>query len=146
MSAHEITLTLPEELHALLASRARTSAQASDEVIAQALTRQFILAPEPHLPAAIQAELRAMSDLSDDALWVIARSGPNEDTLALYDLLTERHADGTLTSAGKHLLGQLRDELDAVTLRKAQAFALLRSRGVALPSLALEVQPASGLP
>ena len=52
MSAHEITLTLPEELYDLLASRARTSAQALDEVIAQALTRQFALAPEPHLTQA----------------------------------------------------------------------------------------------
>jgi len=136
MNTHEIILTLPEELYALLASRARTSAQAVDEVIAQALTRQFALAPEPRLSAAIQPELRAMSDLSADALWVIAQIGPNEEKLALYDLLTERHVDGTLTSEEKRPRGQLRDELDAVTLRKAQAFALLRSRGIAFPSLA----------
>ncbi len=135
MSAHEITLTLPEELYALLTTRARASEQALDEVIAQALTQQFALTPEPHLPATIQAELRAMSNLSDDALWAIARSSANDDKLALYDLLTDRHLDGTLTLEGNHLLAELRDELDAVTLRKAQAFALLHSRGIALPSL-----------
>ena len=38
MNTHEIILTLPEELYALLASRARTSAQAP--------TRQFALTPD----------------------------------------------------------------------------------------------------
>lgn len=135
MSAREITLTLPEALYEQLAARAQTDARGLDEVITQALTQQFATIPEPDLPAELQAELRAMAALSDDVLWSIARSQANPDKIALYDVLTERHFEGSLTPEGQHLLRQLREELEAVTLRKAQAFALLRGRGVVLPTL-----------
>jgi hypothetical protein len=40
-----------------------------------------------------------------------------------------------LTSEGQAWLDTLRDEADALMLRKAQAFALLKSRGHKLPTL-----------
>jgi hypothetical protein len=135
MSAREITLMLPEALYEQLAAQAQSDARGLDDVITQALIQQFAIVPESELPSSLQAELRTMAGLSDDALWAIARSDANPDKVALYDLLTDRQIDGTLTAEGIHLLQQLRDELEAVTLRKAQAFALLRSRGVELPSL-----------
>lgn len=135
MSAREITLTLPKALYEQLAAQAQNAARGLDEVITQALTQRFATVPEPDLPAELQAELRAMAVLSDDTLWSIARSQANPDKIALYDVLTERHVEGSLTPEGHHLLRQLREELEAVTLRKAQAFALLRSRGVTLPAL-----------
>jgi hypothetical protein len=40
-----------------------------------------------------------------------------------------------LTVEGRRLLTELRDEADALMLRKAHAFALLQSRGYTLPTL-----------
>lgn len=76
-----------------------------------------------------------MAQLSDDALWVIAGSTANEDKQALYDLLIERQNTVSLTVEGRHLLAQLRDDADALVVRKAHAYALLHGRGHALPSL-----------
>ena len=68
-----------------------------------------MIEPEPDLPAAVQAELRAMEGLSDDALWTIARSRGNAEMTV--------------------------DEADRLMLRKAHAFVLLQRRGYRLPSL-----------
>jgi hypothetical protein len=47
----------------------------------------------------------------------------------------DRHQSGTLTPEGQAWLDTLRNEADALMLRKAQAYALLKSRGHKLPTL-----------
>ncbi len=76
-----------------------------------------------------------MEHLSDEALWAIARSTANDDKIALYDLLIERQNSGSLTVEGHGLLTQLREEADALMVRKAHAYAILQSRGYTLPTL-----------
>jgi hypothetical protein len=90
---------------------------------------------EDDLPASLQAELKAMEQLSDDALWSIAKSTLNPDKIALYDTLLERLHEQTLTPEGRAWLTRLREEADALMLRKAHAYVLLKSRGHQLPSL-----------
>ena len=133
--SRSITVTLPEDLYDQLEAQARTAARSVDELVAQTLARSLPPSPEPDLPPAIQAELHAMEHLSDEALWAIARSTANDDKVALYDLLIERQNAGTLTVEGRRLLAELREEADALTLRKAHAYALLQSRGYTLPTL-----------
>jgi hypothetical protein len=133
--SRSITVSLPEDLYDQLEARARTAARSVDEVVAQTLARSLPPSPEPDLPPAVQAELRAMEHLSDEALWAIARSTANDDKIALYDLLIERQNAGTLTAEGRRLLMELREEADALMLRKAHAYALLQSRGYTLPTL-----------
>lgn len=70
-----------------------------------------------------------MTLLSDVSVLQIARSRMNEDKVALYDVLLDRNQDGTLTMEGRELLRGLREEADALMLRKAHAYALLKSRG-----------------
>lgn len=130
------TIEVPEELYVQLEQRAQAAAQSVDSVAAQALARSLPLAPEADLPQAMQAELAAMLHLSDEALWTIAGSTMNRDTLALYDMLRERKAAGTLTPEGQQWLARLAQEADALMLRKAQAYALLKRRGHQLPALA----------
>jgi hypothetical protein len=130
-----ITVTLPEGVYEQLAARAQTAARSVEDVVAETLARTLPPAPELDLPPAVQAELKAMEQLSDEALWTIAYSTANDDKIALYDLLIERQNTGTLTAEGRRLLTQLRDEADALMLRKAHAYALLQSRGYTLPSL-----------
>ena len=133
--SRSITVTLPEDLYDQLEAQARTAARSVDEMVGQALARSLPPSPEPDLPPAVQAELHAMEHLSDEALWAIARSTANDDKIALYDLLIERQNAGTLTVEGRRLLTELRDEADALMLRKAHAYALLQSRGYTLPTL-----------
>jgi hypothetical protein len=133
--SRSITVTLPEDLYDQLEAQARTAARSVDEMVAQTLARSLPPSPEPDLPPAIQAELHAMEHLSDEALWANARSTANDDKIALYDLLIERQNAGTLTVEGRRLLTELRDESDALMLRKAHAYALLQSRGYTLPTL-----------
>jgi plasmid stability protein len=130
-----ITVTLPEDLYEQLEARARTAARSVEDVVTQTLARSLPPTAEPNLPPAVQAELNAMEQLSDEALWTIARSTANDDKVALYDLLVERQDAGMLTPEGRSLLTQLRDAADALMLRKAHAYALLQSRGYTLPTL-----------
>ena len=53
----------------------------------------------------------------------------NEDKVALYDVLLERNQARALTLEGQEWLDTLHNEADALMLRKAQAYALLKSRG-----------------
>lgn len=91
---------------------------------------------EADLPDALQTELQAMGHLSNQSLWEIAQGTMNPDQVALYDLLLERHNAAILTPAGRNSLAQLREEGEALMLRKGHAYTLLQSRGHTLPSLA----------
>lgn len=83
----------------------------------------------------MQAELKAIEQLSDEGLWQIAQGGMNPDEVALYDLLLQRHHAGTLTPEGREWLTRLREAAEALMLRKAHAYTVLQSRGHTLPSL-----------
>jgi hypothetical protein len=135
MAARTITVTLPEDVYAQLEARARATARSIDDLVSQTLAHGLPPQTEADLPLPVQAELDAMVYLSDEALWAIARSTANEDNRALYDLLIERQNDGSLTTQGRNLLAQLREEADALMVRKAQAHALLHSRGHTPPTL-----------
>lgn len=143
MAERIITVTVPETMYTQLEVEVRAHARSMDEFITQTLTRTLPLALEPDLPSSVEAELQAMEHLSDEALWAIARSQANDDKVALYDLLIERQDAGALTSEGKKVLTQLREETDALMVRKAHAFVLLRDRGYPLPTLdELPTEPA----
>ena len=135
MTVRTITVTVSEDVFARLEAEARSSARSVDDLVAQTLTRVLPPPAEPDLPPSVQAELQAMEHLSDEALWAMARSAANDDKIALYDLLIERQHAGALTPEGRQLLTQLRAEADALMVRKAHAYALLQSRGYALPTL-----------
>lgn len=134
MTIQTITLGLPETIRKQLESQARAKARPIEEVALQALTRSLPPPVEDDLPAALRAELKAMSRLSDQSLWDIAAGTMNPDKVALYDVLLERLQDQTLTSEGREWLARLREEADTLMLRKAHAYALLKSRGHALPA------------
>ena len=74
-----------------------------------------------------------MEQLADSALWEVAGSTASSDTLALYDLLTQRQQDGMLTPQGQQWLELVRAEADLLMLRKAHAYALLKQRGHQVP-------------
>ena len=132
--AHSLTVTLPDHLFRQLQRQAQVVNRPLNEVAVTTLER-LVVPVEDDLPPALQTELTAMAYLSDDALWQIAGSVMNKDKIALYDLLLERRQSGTLTPEGQAWLDTLRNEADALILLKAQAYALLKSRGHKLPTL-----------
>lgn len=94
------TIEVPEDLYTQLEQRAHAASQSVDAVVIRTLTSSLPPAPEPDLPQTVQDELAAMEHRSDEALWVIARSTMNRNSLALYDLLQERKEEGSLDSRG----------------------------------------------
>ena len=137
MTIRTVTISLPEALYTQLEARAQTASRSVDDVVAQTLVQALPLppAPEADLPFAVQAELTAMEQLSDNALWAIARSTASDDTVALYDTLVDRQGMGALTPEGQQWLDRLRGDAGALMLRKAHAYALLKARGHTLPRL-----------
>ena len=133
-SARRLTLNLSERLYEHLYSQAQATARTVNEVVEERLIRS-IPPLEDDLPPAIRAELVAMERLSDHALWQIAESKTDADTTALYDVLLARLHHGTLTPAGRDWLRRLRSESEALTLRKAHAYLVLKNRGYQLPTL-----------
>ena len=134
MTAHTLTLVLPENLYLRLDQAAQAAARPVTEVILQTLAHHLPPAVEDDLPFALRAELLALEALSDEALWTIALGVFNQDKVTLYDALLERQAANTLTPEGREWLTRLREEADALMLRKAHALALLKSRGHSLPA------------
>ncbi|HLF88942.1 MAG TPA: hypothetical protein VI451_08370 [Anaerolineales bacterium] len=130
-----LTLTLPDYVYQELQNQAKATTRPLDEVASQVIIQNLAPKIEEDLPPALRAELDAMSVLSDETIWQIADSQMNQDKVALYDVLLERLKNGSLTPEGQELLTDLRNEADALMLRKAHAYTLLKSRGHKLPSL-----------
>lgn len=128
-------MALPRQLYERLQNQAQAAERSVSEVITETLERSLPPEIEADLPSALQQELEAMAQLSDAALWQIAQATMNPDKVAFYDVLLERNRDGDLTAEGREWLTRLRNEADALMLRKAHAYALLQSRGYRLPTL-----------
>ncbi len=136
MTSHTLTLTIPNELYQHLQTQAQVLSRPLPELAVQILAQHVPKPPvENDLPSAIQVELSAMEELSDEVLWQIAESHYNSDKVVLYDVLLDRNKNGQLTTEGQILLNQLREESELLMLRKAHAYALLKSRGHQLPTL-----------
>ena len=134
MSNHTLVLNLPDSLYQQLEANAQATKRPLSEVALRNLA-QSLPPLADDLPPALKEELAALASLSDSVLWQIAKSVMNTDEVALYDLLLERLKKGTLTVQGQTYLATLRQQSDELMLRKAHAFALLKSRGHKLPTL-----------
>ncbi len=81
----------------------------------------------PTLPPDVEAELDAFPNLSDELLWLIARTaltdGEREELAALNE------ATGQLTDEQEQRRETLLDTYDRIMVRRAQAAVILQSRG-----------------
>ena len=143
MTVRTITVTISERLFLQLEAAARSSAQSLDAVVAQTLERTL----PPHLvallPTELQAELAAMEQLSDEALRAIAYSTATPERSAQMDVLTALKQDGAITPSRQAQLTALRAESEALMVRKAHAFVLLKSRGHTPPPIDQIPMPAA---
>ncbi len=132
MSVHQVTVALPESIYL----RLQRTAQATRQTVTDVLLRAVQIGSPPgweDAPAEFQADLAALEQMEDAALWQIARSLQTEDEMLRYQSLLEKNAAEPLTLAERAELTDLRTTADRFMLRKAQAAAILRWRGHQLP-------------
>lgn len=122
-----ISLELPPAAYEQLRLAATRQNRPVAEVVKDIVLREI---PEmPTLPADIEAELESFSVLSDDVLWLIARSSlqrqQQTDLAKLNDLAQRRQ----LTPAEQTQQKDLADSYDRLLIRRAQAALALKHRG-----------------
>jgi hypothetical protein len=128
MSDYAVTLPVPEEIYDRARQVAAGTAQSVEAVLLQQLQAAF-MAPLPPLPPDEQRELEALTSLSDEALWTLAREQMAQDKQARLHVLMEANSQGTLEEAQRVELEALVTQGQRLSVRKAQAAALLTERG-----------------
>src|SRR5262245_6015571 len=133
MSHYAITLPVPDYIY----DRARQVAEDTSQSIEDVLVRQLENAftePLPALEPEEQRELEALAFLSDDALCTIAREHMPEDRQARLHVLMTANSQGAVDEIQRAELEALVVQGQRLSLRKAQAAALLTERGYAVSS------------
>jgi hypothetical protein len=128
MTNYSVTLTVPDYIY----DRARKIAEATSQPVEQVLQQHIVDAltePLPELASDEQAELTALYQLSDDALWTIAREQMPIDAQSRMQELMDRNSMGRITEAERQELNVLVQRGQRLMLRKAEASAILTRRG-----------------
>ena len=128
MSHYSVTLPVPDYIY----DHARRIAERTDQSIEAVLLQQLQDAwtePLPALAPDEQRELEALTYLSDDALWTIAREHMPQNRQARLRALMDANSQGTLDEVQRSALEALVAQGQRLSLRKAQAAALLTERG-----------------
>ena len=121
-------ITIPENLSTRLHQLAARRKQPVEDIIAD---RLFTALDDEldTLPTSEQAELRALHHLSDDALRAIAAEQMTPENQTTLAHLMERNSKGELAQDEQKTLAALVERGDQLTLRKAEAAAILVHRG-----------------
>lgn len=134
------TIEIPNALYRRLERVAQLTHRPLAELVQQALEAGVPPLPE-NLSEALQDDLLALEDLSDEALWQLATSRVSQARSEQHTALLDKNSAGALPVVDRQALEQLREEADRLMLRKAYAYVLLKWRGHRLPALAeLEAQ------
>lgn len=125
--SNSILLDLPEDI----AAKARAIAETTDQSVEQVLLDflKSLAEPLPSLPFNEQKELDALQDLSDDALWTIARDQLSEAVQERAHVLMSKNNREHLSDVEQSELDALVQRADRLMVRKAEAAAILRQRG-----------------
>jgi hypothetical protein len=121
-----ITVTLPAPVFVHFQQMAEQQHSSVPEVVRELVLRDWLI---PQLPPEFEAELAAFARLSDEVLWILARSTmPQAQQLELAHLnrLAQQRA---LTEPENHRQDILGELYDRTLVRRAQAAALLKDRG-----------------
>ena len=124
----EYTISIPNTLYEKAQRLAKQTSQSVNDVICTRL-EGALDQPMLALPSDERAELRAMSYLSNDALWTIAREQMQPDLQHAMSQLMEKNSKGTITDHECRDLSALVERGQRLTLRKSQAMKLLLERG-----------------
>ena len=133
MTFQTVAVQVPQSLYHRLERLAQLTQRPLEKLVVQTLEHGVPPLPDD-LPEDMRTMLIALEDLDDEALWRVARSMVDLEQQARHHQLLEKNKLGTLTEAEQARLAQLRQETDALMLRKAYAYVLLKWRGYRLPN------------
>ena len=125
------TISIPHSLYEKAQRLANQTSQSVDDIICTRL-EGALDQPMLDLPSDERAELQAMSYLSTDALWTMAREQMPPDIQQSMFQLMEKNSQGTITAEEFRALSALVERGQRLTLRKSQAMQLLLDRGYAV--------------
>jgi len=122
----DFTLTVPDEMVQAARQIAEATSQPLEAVL---LSRLKTALPLPVLPPDEEAELTALLQLSDDALWTFAREQMPRELSERMETLMDKNSLGTISPAEYQELESLVERGQRLTLRKSEAAAILTRRG-----------------
>jgi hypothetical protein len=125
MALQTVTLQIPEYIY----EHARQVAETTAKPIETVLVEQLEEASVPLLPPDEEAELASLKNLSDDALWTIAREQMAASIQERMQVLMDKNSRGTITPDEYRELEDFVDRGQRLMLRKSEAAALLTDRG-----------------
>lgn len=123
---NSIVLDLPEEIYSQFRLIAEAAALPIEQVMVSRLRSTLELPDGQHDE---DDELHALQQLSDDALWTIAREQMPDDAQARAHVLMDKNSLGQIAPAEYAELEKLVERGDRLMVRKAEAAALLIQRG-----------------
>jgi len=132
MTLKTVTVILPETLY----RRAKETAEATDRSLQEVLEQSIALSLPPledDLPANVRAALSALTLLSDEALWQVARSEWEEEKQLRLEELVEMRKGRGLTPDETSEFEALLAESELAMLKKAESYRLLTRRGYTIP-------------
>jgi hypothetical protein len=131
MTMSKYTIAIPNSLYEKVQRLAKQTSQSVDDIICTRL-EGALDQPMLDLPSDERTELQAMSYLSTDALWTIAREQMQPDVQQAMSQLMDKNSQGTITADEFRDLSALVERGQRLTLRKSQAMKLLLDRGYAV--------------
>ncbi len=134
MTVQTLTVPLPEPVFRYLKQIAVATRRPVEQIAQESIVGNLPPAVAT-LPAEMQRELLKFQVMPLDELHGIAASQVSPAQQARHQQLLEKNTTGTLTSAERNELAELRTLADHLMLRKAYAWAVLRWRGQLIPTL-----------
>lgn len=123
-----VTINLPDDLMQRATSIAEQRGERLEDVLLEHL-QQALIDPAKALPVDTQRELAALHHLSDSTLWrIVGEQLPQAEDDRLQTLM-DANSRGDITEEDSNLLESLVHKGEQLTLRKAEAAAILTERG-----------------
>jgi hypothetical protein len=132
MTFQTVTLKMPTPVYRRAQNAATALRRPMEEVLVDTLS--VALPPLDDVPQEMVSELAAMIALSNEALWKIARSVMPTKKQTILRSLSRARRKRELPPPETRKLRELQQEYGRITLRKAQAYALLHHRGLYSPT------------
>lgn len=130
-----MTINLPRSLVRTLETTALRHQRTLSAVVRDLLMRGQPLLPS--LPDKVEDELAAMSNLSDDTLWLLARSTLTKTERETLATLNQQAKQRPLTKKEQANQDALLMAYNKTMIRRAQAASLLKTRGYDLSDPAI---------
>lgn len=125
------TVSIPDSLYQKAKEVAQQKSLSVDEVIRAGLEGAFVDSML-EIPLDEQVELKAMTYLSDDALFSMMREQMQHAKQLRMSALMDKNNNGTISDEEHAELVTLVDDGQRLTLRKATAMSILMDRGYKL--------------